>query len=75
MVEVDVPSTRGLPIFTDRLAKALTRAIDAPRLGDPAVTRPGSLDGLTWRAVFRRIESIWCSLLDSKCPRVRPGRR
>jgi glycosyltransferase involved in cell wall biosynthesis len=63
MLGIDAPVESEVPAFSARLATAIERALGAPPLGDPAITRPDSLAALTWGAVFRRVEAIWKTLL------------
>lgn len=55
MAGIDTPDVAGLPAFVDRLARAVTRAVDAGPAGD----RAAELETFTWRAVFGRIEHVW----------------
>jgi len=61
---VDTPHPDDLPDFVDRLKTAIARSLERPPLGDPEVTMPGTLEELTWSAVFRRVERVWVELLD-----------
>ncbi len=63
MEAVDRPLPDELPAFTSRLAAAIERALVAPPIGDPSVTRPGAVEAFNWNAVFRRVESVWNDLL------------
>ncbi len=56
---VDEPEPADLPAFTDALGSAISATLDAPALGDPAVTLPETLEQFTWRAVFDRVEQLW----------------
>ena len=64
MSGVDTPVPAELPAFVDRLTTALSRALDAPPLGDPTETIPEALDAFTWGAVFDRIEQVWRDVID-----------
>ena len=68
METLDRPSEEELPAFTARLAAAIQRALVAPPIGDPSITRPGVVDAFTWQAVFRRVEIIWNDLLADAPP-------
>ncbi len=65
---VDTPEQADLPELVDRLEAALERTIDRPPLGDPTVTLPGSLEPMTWAAVFRRVEAVWLDVLAATAP-------
>jgi glycosyltransferase involved in cell wall biosynthesis len=60
MIGVDTPADDGLPAFVDRLADALDRSLDAPRLGD----QTDALRPFTWQAVFDRIERVWKEVME-----------
>jgi hypothetical protein len=60
---IDRPREEDLPAFVDRLEDAIDRSLDAPPVGDPMAIMPEVLAQFTWDAVFRRIESVWESLL------------
>ncbi len=60
---VDRPHPQGLPAFVDRLETALTTALEAPPVGDPARTMPDALAGFTWDAVYSRVECVWRGLM------------
>lgn len=62
LASVDRPEPSGVPGFVDALAAALSRALAAPPLGDPAQTRPEALAACSWGAVFARVEALWRSL-------------
>jgi len=74
MSGVDTPVPAALPAFVDRLTTALSRALDAPPLGDPTETFPEALDAFTWGAVFDRIERLWRRVID-QAREVGPRRR
>jgi glycosyltransferase involved in cell wall biosynthesis len=59
LVGPDTPRGEDLPAFTANLTTALAAALaDGPR--EPA---PGALESFTWRAVYRRVETVWRELL------------
>ncbi len=60
---VDRPRPQDLPIFVDRLETALATALEAPPVGDPALTMPEALAAFTWDAVYRRVEPVWRGLV------------
>lgn len=62
---VDTPVEAELPAFIDRLTTALSRALDKPPVGDPAMTVPDTLETFTWGAVFDRIERVWRRVIDT----------
>jgi glycosyltransferase involved in cell wall biosynthesis len=55
---VDQPVADDLPDFVARLSRTLRDA-----LCTEAPTQPPDLRRWTWRAVFRRVEDVWCDLL------------
>jgi glycosyltransferase involved in cell wall biosynthesis len=60
---VDRPRPEDLPPFVDRLQTAIERALDAPPLGDPAITMADALRHFSWSAVSELIETVWRSLI------------
>lgn len=60
---VDRPRPQDLPAFIDRLERAIAASLDAPPIGDPAVTMPGALPRFTWDAVYERVELVWRGLV------------
>jgi len=62
METVDRPDPQHLPAFVDRLENALTTALEAPLVGDPAHPMPDALVGFTWDAVYERVEAVWRGL-------------
>jgi glycosyltransferase involved in cell wall biosynthesis len=62
MAGIDHPDPASLEPFVAALSAALTRALDAPPLGDPAETRPEALAACSWSAVFQRVEALWSEL-------------
>ena len=63
LVAVDRPDPRDLPVFVDRLERALEEALDFPSLGDPKASMPEALAPFTWDAVFDRVERVWRELV------------
>ncbi len=59
LVTVDEPEPADLGAFTDALSRAIGHSLDAPALGDPALTLAAPLRRFTWRAVFERVEQLW----------------
>ena len=60
---VDRPLEEDLPAFVNRLASTLETALGKSALGDPMVAMPAALRQFSWKAVFKRVESIWISSL------------
>lgn len=56
MIGVDEPDPAALPAFVDRLAESITGSLRS----QPAA--PPRLSGLTWSAVFARVEGLWRGL-------------
>lgn len=71
MAGVDTPVESELPAFKARLRSAMKRALAAPPLGDPMVTRSQALAPFTWRSVFLRVEALWKELLPAGTPHQR----
>jgi glycosyltransferase involved in cell wall biosynthesis len=66
MAGIDTPVAADLPHFTANLAVALERSLSSDPLGDPAITRPESLEAFKWGAVFQRVEKVWIELLGTE---------
>jgi glycosyltransferase involved in cell wall biosynthesis len=62
MATVDRPELEDLPRFTDRLERALERALGMPG----SIPEPRDLEPFTWAAVFARIERVWRLLLGGR---------
>lgn len=63
---VDQPVAADLPAFVDNLAAALEASLD-----QPAVTGASRfVAGMSWEAVFERIERLWIQLTHSTSPLV-----
>jgi len=60
MAAIDTPVEAELPAFVDRLDAGLRRALDAP----PPENQTVVLEPFTWSAVFKRVESVWRSVID-----------
>lgn len=59
LTNTDQPAAEDLPAFVDRLGQAIAASLQRPPLQDPAeATR-----GLTWSAVFEKIETVWHRLI------------
>ena len=56
---VDEPVAADLPAFVDNLAAALEAALEKPAIEGAS----GVVAGMTWQAVFERIEEVWHRLL------------
>lgn len=61
---IDTPEPGEIPAFTERLARAISSALDRPAIGDPAETFPEALAPFRWSSIFRRVEKVWSELLD-----------
>jgi len=61
MTGVDTPSPGSLPAFVDRLAKAVTGALERR----PA---PADMSAFRWDSIFRKTESIWEAALNLSSP-------
>ncbi|RLB46336.1 MAG: hypothetical protein DRI90_27440 [Deltaproteobacteria bacterium] len=59
LVTVDEPEPADLGAFTSALSSAIGHSLDAPALGDPALTLAAPLRRFTWPAVFERVEQLW----------------
>ena len=55
----DCPVEQDLPAFVDQLTVALRNSLARRGLEDPSAT----VAGMTWNAVFGRIEAVWSELL------------
>ncbi|HPF34094.1 MAG TPA: glycosyltransferase family 4 protein [Candidatus Krumholzibacteria bacterium] len=61
---VDVPHAPDLPRFTDDLAAALERALDAPPLDAGSAWFASALAPFTWGRVYDRVARLWRELLE-----------
>ena len=60
MKTVDIPRSEDLPIFVERLTKAMIESLQSGSV----VNEPIDLQTFNWKAVFGRVAAIWRSLLD-----------
>lgn len=59
LVNTDQPVPEDLPAFVDRLSQAIANSLERPPLQDPAA----ATRGMTWTAVFEKIEAVWRRLM------------
>jgi glycosyltransferase involved in cell wall biosynthesis len=63
MVGPDTPVEEDLPQFVGQLGGALRRALRRPPLVAPVAATRAALARYTWDAVFRRVETVWRSVM------------
>jgi len=61
---VDVPHEPDLPVFVERLVRALDEALEAPPVDVEGAGFGRALAPFTWTSVFDRVERVWMELLD-----------